>query len=106
MSFQVQLEEGSNKFWCIVRSSASLNDPKYPKQIEAQTTFLLCFFHFFASKMLFRATRISKIKGSEGIFLSSFSDLSSPRTRNLEASFELFWLLRPSIFEIVCNSER
>ena len=72
MSFQVQLEEGSNEFWCIVRSSAALNDPKYPKQIEAQTTFLLCFFHFFASKMLFRATRISKIKGLEGIFYLVF----------------------------------
>ena len=72
MSFQVQLEEGSNEFWCVARSSMALNDPKYPKQIEAQTTFLLCFFHFFASKMLFRATRISKIKGLEGIFYLVF----------------------------------
>ena len=47
MSDQVQEEEMSNEFGCLVSNSPALKDPKYPKQMQAHTAFLLCFFHFF-----------------------------------------------------------
>ena len=72
MSFQVHLEEGSNKFWCVARSSMALNDPKYPKQIEAQTTFLLCFFHFLRQKCFLGQREFRKSRGWKKFFYLVF----------------------------------
>ena len=105
-SAHVQLEEGSKEFECFVSNSIALKDPKYPKQIQAQTTFLLCFFHFFSFRIFLSSTSISKIKGSVGVWQSFCSERSIPRTRNFAVSFCPLWFSKPSSFEIDCRAER
>ena len=101
-SSQVHEEEGSKEFGFLVRISLALKEPKYPKQIDAQITFLLCFFHFLLSIIFLILTRISKTRGSFGTpRVLRFSDLSMPHTKNFAVSIEFFFLSKPIIFEMV-----
>ena len=74
---------------------------------KCRPTQLFCFAFsiFFCPKFFFRATRISKFRGSEGTVGFWFSDLSRPQTKNFVVSFAHFWLFKPNIFEIVCSAE-